>query len=481
VPRFTPGRRSSLSGPGAPVGRARGRTPSVRPTDVHRPLRVAPVRIDGEVSRSEGWPTKVSLVASSSHLAPPRCRGHPGSLPPARGAPRPAGDPPVGNRGRRPSIPAGFPALHGSCGHESFRRRGALRGVPYLRQKRGISSRRDRDTRPRPRWHGRSPCGSRSAFASRGRSALVTPGTGWWKSEAPLLSSRTCTDRGSPPRGGEDLGNRSRRIPQLPEGGFELSGKDLSARMDPTGVRWTGGTILAAGNPLRISGRVSWGGDLDIRVEGKLPASAVRLAVPSVFDRLDGTVTLEARSPEPGIPLDRGDRSPGRGYRCRSSGTTSSSRGSGRMRSSAAKRSSLNISRRRAGRLPRRMGRGPAQDGRGAAPLLLGGLPRHEVPYPEDFRPVVQGHVELIGPVDDILVAGDVEVQSARYTRVLYPAKALVDFSRKLSDVVARRKNPNSASGWTSTSSRIARSGSRTTSRTSKPAGSSGSKGTHAK
>ena len=61
-------------------------------------------------------------------------------------------------------------------------------------------------------------------------------------------------------------------------------------------------------------------------------------------------------------------------------------------------------------------------------------------PYPDDFRPVVQGHVELIGPVQDLLVTGDVEVQSARYSRVLYPEKALVDFSRRLSDVVARRE-----------------------------------------
>ena len=61
-------------------------------------------------------------------------------------------------------------------------------------------------------------------------------------------------------------------------------------------------------------------------------------------------------------------------------------------------------------------------------------------PYPEDFRPVVQGHVELIGPVEGLLVTGDVEVQSARYTRVLYPEKALLDFSRRLSDVVARRE-----------------------------------------
>ena len=61
-------------------------------------------------------------------------------------------------------------------------------------------------------------------------------------------------------------------------------------------------------------------------------------------------------------------------------------------------------------------------------------------PYPEDFRPVVQGHAELIGPVDDLLVTGDVEVQSARYTKTLRPEKALVDFSRRLSDVSARRE-----------------------------------------
>ena len=48
--------------------------------------------------------------------------------------------------------------------------------------------------------------------------------------------------------------------------------------------------------------------------------------------------------------------------------------------------------------------------------------------------------MELLGPVDDLLVTGDVEVQSARYTRILRPEKALVDFGRRLSDVVARRE-----------------------------------------
>ena len=61
-------------------------------------------------------------------------------------------------------------------------------------------------------------------------------------------------------------------------------------------------------------------------------------------------------------------------------------------------------------------------------------------PYPQDLRPVVQGHVELFGPVKDLLVTGDVEVQSARYTKNMYPEKALLDFRRRLSDVSARRE-----------------------------------------
>jgi translocation and assembly module TamB len=42
--------------------------------------------------------------------------------------------------------------------------------------------------------------------------------------------------------------------------------------------------------------------------------------------------------------------------------------------------------------------------------------------------------------VEDLLVTGEVEVQSARYTRNLYPERALVDFSRRLADVSARRE-----------------------------------------
>jgi autotransporter translocation and assembly factor TamB len=61
-------------------------------------------------------------------------------------------------------------------------------------------------------------------------------------------------------------------------------------------------------------------------------------------------------------------------------------------------------------------------------------------PYPEDFHPVVQGHAELLGPVDDLLVTGDIEVQSALYSKTMRPEKALVDFSKRLTDVSARRE-----------------------------------------
>jgi len=225
------------------------------------------------------------------------------------------------------------------------------------------------------------------------------------------------------------------------EGGFDLSGKDLSARMDPKGVRWTGGTILTAGIPLRISGRVSWGGDLDVRVAGKLPASAVRLAVPSVFDRLDGLVTLEARvtgSLEAPSLVGTGHLE----------GGTLSFLGYNQLFEGIRADAVITHEKIVFEHFEAKSG-GGYLDGWGEVPLEMDAGQRlyfsvdfldMRYPYPEDFRPVVQGHVELIGPVDDILVTGDVEVQSARYTRVLYPEKALVDFSRRLSDTVARRE-----------------------------------------
>ncbi|NNG45484.1 MAG: hypothetical protein HKM86_00020, partial [Deltaproteobacteria bacterium] len=55
------------------------------------------------------------------------------------------------------------------------------------------------------------------------------------------------------------------------------------------------------------------------------------------------------------------------------------------------------------------------------------------------LHPVLQGHVELIGPPRDVLITGDVEIQSATYTKTIRPEKALLDFRRRIADVTARR------------------------------------------
>ncbi|MGZ8429920.1 MAG: translocation/assembly module TamB domain-containing protein, partial [Candidatus Deferrimicrobiaceae bacterium] len=225
------------------------------------------------------------------------------------------------------------------------------------------------------------------------------------------------------------------------EGGLELTGKDLSARMDPEGVRWTGGTVLAGGNPVRIAGKVSWGGDLDLRLDGKLPAAMLRLAVPRVFDRLDGTMTLEAR-----ITGNRENPSiVGTGHL---EGGTLSFLGYGQLFEEI--RADAVISRQKIvfEHFEGKTG-GGFIDGWGEVPLQMDAGQRlyfsvdfHNVryPYPEDFRPVVQGHAELLGPVDDLLVTGDIEVQSALYTKTLRTEKALVDFGKRLTDVSARRE-----------------------------------------
>ncbi|HEY5764841.1 MAG TPA: translocation/assembly module TamB domain-containing protein, partial [Candidatus Deferrimicrobiaceae bacterium] len=58
----------------------------------------------------------------------------------------------------------------------------------------------------------------------------------------------------------------------------------------------------------------------------------------------------------------------------------------------------------------------------------------------EDLHPVVQGHVELFGPPNDLLISGEVEVQSAQYTKTIRLEKAVLDFRRRQADVTARRK-----------------------------------------
>lgn len=225
------------------------------------------------------------------------------------------------------------------------------------------------------------------------------------------------------------------------EGGWELSGKDLVASMNPEGIRWDGGTLFAAGTPVRVSGKASWQGDLDVRVDGKLPAGVVRLAVPGVFDRLDGVMTIEAR-----ITGNRADPTiVGTG---RLEGGTLSFLGYAQQFEGLRADAVLSREKIVFEHFEGRSGGGYI-DGWGEVPLKMDAGQRMffsvdflnmRYPYPEDFRPVVQGHAELFGPVEDLLVTGEVEVQSARYTRTMYPERALLDFSRRLSDVAARRE-----------------------------------------
>ncbi len=405
-----------------------------------------PVRIDGEVSRTEGWPTKVSLNASeipTSLLLV--AGGRPGVSSGGAWSAEAGGVIRLADIvGGGPLSPEVFPELHGSARatnlsvgdvrFEEFRASGRMRGdllegevltrAPDSRLAWSVSLREPFGFRLEGPFNlgdsgnGTATNGNRR-FSLRGRVQIEGALRAVEKTSGTVLV--------------ESLNYR--------EGGFDLSGKDLSAQMGPKGVRWTGGTILAAGNPLRISGRVSWGGDLDVRVDGKLPASAVRLAVPSVFDRLDGLVTLEARvtgSLEAPSLVGTGHLEGGTlsflGYNQLFEG----------MRADAVITHEKIVFE----HFEAKSGGGYI-DGWGEVPLQMDAGQRlyfsvdfldMRYPYPEDFRPVVQGHVELIGPVEDLLVTGDVEVQSARYTRVMYPEKALVDFSRRLSDVVARRE-----------------------------------------
>ena len=446
VPRFTAGTKELSVGPARMSEvRVEGRLGAADGTfSAHA---VSPkVQIDGEVSRSEGWPTKVSLVASeipTSLLLVAAGRSgiaSGGAWSAEAGGMIRLAD--VVEDG--PLSPGLFPALHGSVRatnlsvgevrFEECRASGRKRGDVFE----GEVMTRAPDSRLAWSVSLREPFG----FLLEGPFSIGDSGNGTVKNGNRRFSLRGRVQIEGALRAAEKTSGTV-LIESLTyrEGGFDLTGKDLSARMDPKGIRWTGGTILAAGNPLGISGSVSWGGDLDVRVDGKLPASSVRLVVPSVFDRLDGTVTLEAR-----VTGNREDPSiVGTGHL---EGGTLSFIGYNQLFEGI--RADAVISREKIvfEHFEAKSG-GGFLDGWGEVPLTMDAGQRlyfsvdfldMRYPYPEDFHPVVQGHVELIGPMEDLLVTGDVEVQSARYTRVLYPEKALVDFSRRLSDVVARRE-----------------------------------------
>ncbi len=446
VTRFTVGTEELSIGPARLSGvRAEGRLGASAGTFSIRSAS-PPVRIDGEVQRSGGWLTKVSLTASeiptSVLLFAVGSSGisSGGAWSAEAGGVIRMADVVEGG----PLSPGIFSALHGSV-------RATNLSVGDVRFGEGAASGRMRgdvfegeiltrapDSRLAWSVSLREPFG----FRLEGPFSLGDPGSGTAKDGNRRFSLRGRAQVEGALRAVEKTsGTLLVESLTYREGGFDLSGKDLSARMDPTGVRWTGGTILAAGNPLRISGRVSWGGALDVRVEGKLPASAVRLAVPSVFDRLDGTVTLDAR-----ITGNRDAPSiVGTGHL---EGGTLSFIGYSQLFEGI--RADAVISREKIvfEHFEAKSGGGYI-DGWGEVPLKMDAGQRLyfsvdfldvRYPYPEDFRPIVQGHAELLGPVDDLLVTGDVEVQSARYSKTLRPEKALVDFSKRLSEVSARRE-----------------------------------------
>ena len=446
VQRFTAGTEALSVGPARLSGvRAEGRLGAADGAFSFRSAS-PPVRIDGVVDRSEGWPTKVSLTASEVPTSFLLLAGGISGVSSGGAWSADAGGvirlADIVEDG--PLSPGIFPDLHGSVRatdlsigevrFEECRASGRKRGDVFE----GEVATRAPDSQLAWSVSLREPFG----FRLEGPFSLGDPGNGMAKNgsrrfslhgRAQIEGALRAVEKTSGTVLVESLTYR--------EGAFELSGKDLSARMDPAGIRWTGGTILAAGNPLRVSGNVSWGGNLDVRVDGKLPASAIRLAVPAVFDRLDGTVTLEARVT---------------GHR-----DAPSIVGTGHLEGGVLSfigynqlfeglRADAVISREKIvfEHFEARSGGGYI-DGWGEVPLKMDAGQRlyfsvdfldMRYPYPEDFRPVVQGHVELLGPVDDLLVTGDIEVESARYTRTLYPEKALVDFSGKMSDVVARRE-----------------------------------------
>jgi hypothetical protein len=227
---------------------------------------------------------------------------------------------------------------------------------------------------------------------------------------------------------------------QYRSGGVDMTAEDISIVLSSEGIRWVSGNILVAGNPLVVSGSVSWAGDLDLRLGGTIPAGAIRLAT-DVFDRLEGNVRVDLRVTgkwdDPSVI-----------------GTGRLENGTFSFRKYAQLFEEMNaeavVSREKIifENFEGRSGGGYI-DGRGELPLRFAEGQKMffsvdffdmRYPYPEDLHPVVQGHIELAGPVDDILVRGDVEVQSAKYTKTVGLEQALVNFRRRIADVRARRE-----------------------------------------
>jgi len=404
------------------------------------------VRIDGEVERAEGWPVKLALKATGVPTAFLAAAAGRDELPSGGTWSVEAGA--AVRLGRiiegRPFAPEDFSSLHGSVEGSGLSfdeiRFGEIRASGRSRGERFEGEVVTRFPDSRLSWSVslREPFG----FRMEGPFALGDAGNGPAKNGGRRFSARGRVQiEGAVRAIGKTTGTLFVDTLSWRDGGVDLTGKDLTARLDPGGIRWAGGTVVAAGNPVRISGKVSWDGDLDVRLEGKLPAASVRLAVPGVFDRLDGTMSVEARV--------TGNRdAPAIVGTGRLEGGTLSFLGYNQLFEGIVADAVLSREKIVFEHFEGKSG-GGYFDGWGEVPLKMDAGQRlyfsvdfldMRYPYPEEFRPVVQGHVELIGPVDDLLVTGDVEVQSARYSKTLRPEKALLDFGRRLIDVSARRE-----------------------------------------
>jgi len=224
-------------------------------------------------------------------------------------------------------------------------------------------------------------------------------------------------------------------------GGVDMTGEDVLAEFSREGVRWAEGSLLAAGNPLHVAGKASWAGDLDLRLGGTVPAETIRLAT-DVFDRLEGIIRVNVRVTgkwdDPSVI--------GTGHL---ENATFSFEEYGQLFEKMNVDAVISRDKIIFEHIEGRSGGGYI-DGSGELPLQFDKGQRMffsvdffdmRYPYPADLHPVIQGHVELIGPPVDVLVTGDVEIQSATYTKPVRPAEALLDFRRRVADVTARRED----------------------------------------
>jgi hypothetical protein len=223
--------------------------------------------------------------------------------------------------------------------------------------------------------------------------------------------------------------------------GIDLTGDTISILLSSDGIRWADGNLKAAGNPLRVSGGMSWSGDLDVRLDGTVPAAAIRL-VTDIFDRVEGMVRAELRVTgkwdDPSV-FGSGHLKDG----------TFSFRGYAQLFEKMNAEAVISKEKIIFENIEGRSG-GGYLDGRGEVPLRFAEGQKMffrvdffdmRYPYPQDLRPVLQGSMELVGPVRDLLITGDVEIQSARYTKTVRPEAALLDFRKRLADVTARRQD----------------------------------------